>query len=82
MEKSIEGVARLNVGVTLSSKAFSLTTTDATFRSSAIFEWKSNLMNRTVALFLESIIWSQVIDVDASVDKEIQNQSMIADNCR
>ena len=32
-------------------KFYSLFSADATFRLSAIFEWESKLMNRTVALF-------------------------------
>ena len=54
VEKSTKEAAGLNVSVMLSSTAFSLTTADATFHSSAIFEWKSNLMNRAVALFWNS----------------------------
>lgn len=45
VKKSTTGVAGINLGVALSSTAFSVTTADATHRLSAIFEWKSYLMN-------------------------------------
>ena len=53
-----------------------LTTADATFRLSTIYEWKSNLMNRTLTLF--GIYHMKSSDLrKCNVDKEIQNQSMI-----
>ena len=75
VEKSITEVAGINVGVKLSSTAFSVTTTDVTFRLSVIYEWKSNLINRTVALF-GIHRWSQV-NVNAIVDKEHHSEVLI-----